>query len=682
LQTIADRVYLLIDAIAPYFWPLAIIMFVIGLILETDLFKTWDQLEDERLDRKIADLENQLRSRPDYFPEDKQVFALAFVLFVDKKDAPTALWQEFIDIGWEALAPPDIETPTFKNEIEKGRYADRLIEKVRAQDKASLEAFVEALAASFKLLIEKLPRFAQTDVKGRGIGTVRLADLIQDFDIFIETIALPGISFARLANVTIPFEIPLSRLIEHGVLVAGSGHGKTETLGSLIASFLKQDDPPGMVVLDSTGAIINHMQRLAVFNDRLKDRIVIIDPEHSPAPGLNMFDISTPRFKAYSPAQREAAQAELVDLFQYMFSSIDNPLTDPMKTALAYMVRLLLTIKDANITMFRKLLEENVKTYEASSFHRYMDGLDPGAAESSARDFFKKQFFTERVSGTKASILQRLSSIISLPAFERMFTTTNEIDFFEEMNKQSIILVNTNENILKSSSTLFGRYIIARCMAAAFERAPIDPDDRKPVLLIIDEALPYFDEMFEKLWTRVRQYKLGVFTAFQHLKKLNESLKGALASSTSVKIIGGLGYDDRRWIARDMHTSPEFIKEQERDQSVPPQWTHFACYVGSFTPRAVSLHVPFYTLGSMPQMTPEEHRELLRRNRQRVSSRDAPSNFEERSGPSAAAAGADQSEEKSTDAKQTEEARRRADPPTAPSEPPVKADDDAAADWQ
>ena len=359
------------------------------------------------------------------------------------------------------------------------------------------------------------------------------------------------------------------------------GHGKTETLSALIASLLKQDDPPGMVILDSTGAIIKRMQRLAVFDGRLRNRIIIIDPEHHPPPALNMFDISTSQFNGYSLAQRAAVQVELVELFKYIFSSIDNPLTDPMKTALSYIVRLLLTVPGANVHTLRNILEENVKSYEASRYRSYIDELDAGQIKSSSRDFFKKQFFTERVSGTKASVLQRLSSIVGNPAIERMFTSSNAIDFFDEMNKKSIILVNTNENILKESSTLFGRYIVARCMAAAFERAPIAFNDRKPVLLIVDEALPYFDETFEKLWTRVRQYKLGVFTAFQHLKGMDEGLKGALASSTSVKTIGGLGYDDSRWVAREMRTTPEFLQAQTRDPAEPPQWTQYACYVGN-----------------------------------------------------------------------------------------------------
>ena len=173
------------------------------------------------------------------------------------------------------------------------------------------------------------------------------------------------------------------------------------------------------------------------------------------------------------------------------------------------MIRLLLTIPKANINTFRNMLEENVTSYERSRYRSYIDDFDRDREESSTRNYFMLQFFSDRVAPTKASLLQRLNSVISLTAFEQMFTTVNKLDLFDEMNKRSVILVNSNARILKESSTLFGRYILARCMAAAFEREPIPQGNREPFLIVIDEAAPYFDEMFEKLWTRVRHTRSG-----------------------------------------------------------------------------------------------------------------------------------------------------------------------------
>jgi hypothetical protein len=133
-----------------------------------------------------------------------------------------------------------------------------------------------------------------------------------------------------------------------------------------------------------------------------------------------------------------------------------------------------------------------------------------------------------------------------------MFSNVNKLDFFDELNRGTIILVNTSENLLKDGSATFGRYIIARVVAAAFERAPIPLDERRQAFLIVDEAAPYFDKTFEKLLNRVRQFKLGVVIAFQNLEQASEKLRSTIASSTAIKYAGGTGYNDARWLAREM----------------------------------------------------------------------------------------------------------------------------------
>ena len=423
----------------------------------------------------------------------------------------------------------------------------------------------------------------------------------------------------QIFEAKVPFTISISKRLEHTAIIAGSGWGKTQLLQTIIARDLEDADPPAIVVVDSTNRMVERLQQLQLFNDRLKDRIVIIDPERSPAPALNMFDLNTPRSKGYSAEERERVQSDIIALFNYVFSSNQNPLTDPMRTAFSYMVRLLLTIPNANITTLRSLLEDNPKGgYQASAFREYIDRLDP-----TARDFYRLQYFTDRVKATRDSVLQRLSSVLSVPSFERMFSTVNKVDFYEEMQRGSCILVNTSEALLKDASSLFGRYIIARVMAAAFERASLPDDKRKPTFLVVDEAAPYFDEQFEKLLTRVRQFKLGVVIAFQHLEQASEKLRSAIASNTSVKYAGGLGYTDSRWLAREMRTTPEQLLALQKDGAEPPQYTNFACYVRGMR-TCVDLTLPFYTLEKMPKMTPVQHAEMLDRNKARTAYSPAP----------------------------------------------------------
>jgi hypothetical protein len=157
-------------------------------------------------------------------------------------------------------------------------------------------------------------------------------------------------------------------------------------------------------------------------------------------------------------------------------------------------------------------------------------------------------------------------------------------------------------------------------MAAAFERASIPERDRKPTFLFIDEAAPYFDDAFEKLLTRLRQFRVGAVIAFQHLEQTSPKLRSAIAASTSIKYAGRLGHTDRNWMAREMETTPEFIQSQQKDTADPPRWTQFACFALGSTRSAVSLTVPFGTLENEARMTDEQHRDLITHNKARVSS--------------------------------------------------------------
>jgi len=560
--------------------------------------------------------------------------------------------------------------------IDAGRYRDALVAYVhKVQDPGKLlEVLSRKLIESAMAFTSRLPPFARQPlaaehVEAADTNSIALIDALPNVGSIVDEMTMPLLDVeARVLNLfpvfrkqfeenkanekrkpsedkrspreivaaylkdtklkqvfecNVPFEIPISRRLEHTAIVAGSGWGKTQLLQSMIAADLQKPNPPAVVVIDSTGAMVRRVQRLAIFNQQLKDRLVIIDPELDPVPALNMFDISNPRFQAYDAALRESIESEIVGLFNYVFSSTDNPLTAQQATPFAFMVRLLLSMPGASINTLIELLEDNPKAgYEdaAPKFKQAIERLD-----TTAQTFFKTQYYSRGTSEARRDqIAQRVYGVIKVPAFQRMFSTINKVDMFAELNKGSIILVNTSENLLKEASATFGRYMVARTMAAAFERATIPESDRSPAFLIVDEAAPYFDDTFEKLLTRVRQFKLGVVIAFQHLEQASQKLRSAIASSTTVKYAGGVGYSDRSWLAREMETAHEFIGAQKKDSREPPHWSQFACYVRNFTDQAVSLTVPFFQLENLPKMTDAEHAALAERNRARVSADRTP----------------------------------------------------------
>src|SRR5205085_6122 len=160
--------------------------------------------------------------------------------------------------------------------------------------------------------------------------------------------------------------------------------------------------------------------------------------------------------------------------------------------------------------------------------------------------FFQNQFFSKSFAQTKQQIARRLYGVLQVPAFDRMFSPkTNRLDLFEAIQSGKVVLINTSKALLKSdASALFGRYMIALAMMAAFERVAVA--QHKPAYLIIDEAAEYFDENLERLLTQARKFNLGVLFAHQHIDQLSPALRSAVAANTSIKLAGGVSDRDAR----------------------------------------------------------------------------------------------------------------------------------------
>jgi hypothetical protein len=400
----------------------------------------------------------------------------------------------------------------------------------------------------------------------------------------------------------------------HTAVIAKTGWGKTQLLQHLILEELRKPDPPSMVILDSTGAMVDRLQRLSIFSGT--DRLLIVDPEHSPA--LNMFDVSNPRFDSYSPEQKESVQTDLIGLFNYIFASKEYDLSGQQGLGFAYAIRLILSRQGSTLTDLRRLLEESPKHWEQSSF-----GDDIRALDQDARDFFQHHFYSDSLKTTRASIARRLHALIAIPTFRRMFTAgSNALDLYTEtQDRGRTILVNTNQRLLgRDGYVLFGRYIVARTMAAMLERSHIrDHRERRTTHLIIDEAAPYFDQSFDDLLTQVRQYGLKVTIAFQHLDQLDDKLRNSVAGQTSVKYVGGLSPLDERRISQQIRCEPEFVANLSIDTDNPPNWSEWAVYADGLTRHPMRFRLPFYSLEREERISDDEHAELIERNRRIVS---------------------------------------------------------------
>ena len=418
----------------------------------------------------------------------------------------------------------------------------------------------------------------------------------------------------------VPFMIPIQARMEHQWIVGGSGHGKTQLLQHLILDDLQREEQPALIIIDSQGDMLRKIERLQIFDD--EDRLVVIDPEEDDPPALNMFDMATQRLTGYSRLVREQVEAGIIELYNYIFGALAAELTAKQGTAFAFVARLMMSIPGATIHTLRELMEEDARNFNDSIFKDHIARLDP-----TARAFFENQFYNRNAFGqTRQQIARRLYGVLQVPAFDRMLSAkSSRLDMFTAMQDGKVVLVNTSKALLKNeASALFGRFMIAQTLRAAYERVAVPETHRRPAFLIIDEAAEYFDDSLETLLNQVRKFKLGIVFAHQYVDQLSPSLRGSVAANTSIKMAGGVSDRDARALCADMRTSSDFLIKQRKDRTYPPRWTQFACHVRNVTDQALSLEVPFGTLEQGPKMSDAAHVGVMALNRARYAALPEP----------------------------------------------------------
>ncbi len=405
----------------------------------------------------------------------------------------------------------------------------------------------------------------------------------------------------------LPFAIPFPARFEHTHIVGGTGHGKTQLMQFLIHHDLvrAQEDGRSVVVIDSQGDLIRAISHLDYFSDSaFAERFVLVDPNDIEHPVcLNMFDFNRDRLSEYAPVDREKILNATIELYEYFFGALlGADLTQRQGLIFRYLARLLVEIPDATIHTLRELMEDGER------FRPYMEKLT-----GTARSFFVTQFFDKKFGETKKQILTRLWGVLSNSSLERMFShTRNKIDIFELLNQGKIILINTAKDLLgQDGSAIFGRFFIALIAQASVQRAAMPPHTRRSAFVYIDEAQDYFDDNISHLLNQARKYRVGLIFAHQNLDQLGAGLRASVLASTTIKFAGGVSAKDASILDSEFRCDADFLLSQRKEKT----HTEFACYVKNYTTSALSVSIPLGFVEERPQISSNEYKYLIDRNR-------------------------------------------------------------------
>ena len=91
------------------------------------------------------------------------------------------------------------------------------------------------------------------------------------------------------------------------------------------------------------------------------------------------------------------------------------------------------------------------------------------------------------------------------------------------MNEGKVILVNLSKGLVgEENSKLIGRMVSMQIKLSALKRAKLEPKERKPYFLYIDEFQNYVSKSIESILSEARKYKLGLVIAHQYIDQLKQ----------------------------------------------------------------------------------------------------------------------------------------------------------------
>lgn len=416
---------------------------------------------------------------------------------------------------------------------------------------------------------------------------------------------LAGTPFAEFFLADVPFRIPEKSRFEHMHILAGTGHGKTQTIQHLLTADIDRvmRGEASIVVMDSQGDLIRTISNLKTFAEH-PEKLCLVDPHDIEHPvALNLFDMGMQRLETYSALDKERLRNSAKELLNFVLSSLlGSDMTSKQATLFDFTLALMLEIPDATIHTFRDLMQEGA----LAKYQQYVSKLD-----ETAQDFFNKEFDVKRgqFETTKKEVVRRLYGILSNPTFRRMFShEQSKLDLFSEMNSGKVILIDTAKDLLKENGTeVFGRFFLALIANAAQERATLHSSRRLPCFVYIDECQDYIskDANVTIILEQARKQNVGLILANQYLSQISQGVLESLFANTSIKFVGGVSDRDAHAIARELRCAPAFIQQQPTGS--------WAAYIKNYTPTALSLKIPFGTMealdtmGEAEQLTVRQH---------------------------------------------------------------------------
>ena len=345
--------------------------------------------------------------------------------------------------------------------------------------------------------------------------------------------------------------IPDALRNQHHMIVAGTGHGKTQCLQQMLMQDFEDEDSC-VIVIDSQGSMLEKLLHIAP-----EDRVMYLDGGNIRQPlALSAFAVGSTHRPEDEPKVRTA-----VALYEHMFAVRETALTTTQSTLYRFLSRFLMVIPNANFDTALDILQ---------------DGYEPYAEHVEKLEEISQKFITTQLCDpkdkrasqsyrtTRQEVARRLFTLMESRTLKGMFNAPeSKVDIAQAIRDCKIILINTAQAVLgDEGAQLFGKYCFAQIAIEVLSRA----ETKERVYLYLDEAQEYLSDspIIRRLYEQGRKRGLCMVTACQELDQLERAgIERMLNSLTSIKFAGGVSAQDASKLAKEMDSDAETIRGVE-----------------------------------------------------------------------------------------------------------------------
>jgi len=334
------------------------------------------------------------------------------------------------------------------------------------------------------------------------------------------------------------FGIKQTDRLSHVYMIGKTGVGKS----TLIETLARQDLEAGrgLALVDPHGDLVEHI--VACLPSDEKDRVIY----------LNAPDPTQPY--GYNPLRRvrddkiPLAVSGLLETLKKMWPDawgvrMEHVLRNSLYTLLerddATLPDILRLFSDDDFRkeVVRDIRNEVVRRFWISEFNEYPARLRAEAC---------------------APIQNKLGALLSDPTLYRILVEPKvDLRFRSLMDEGKVLLVNVAKGRLgEDSAFLLGSLLVSTLGLAAFSRAEVGPERRRPFYVFLDEFHNFTTLMLANMMSELRKYGVGLTLANQHMHQLESDIRHAVLGNAGTLISFRVGPDDASILAKEFQ--PEF----------------------------------------------------------------------------------------------------------------------------